>query len=140
MDESAAEKNARIRARELERKVIPPLPPTFQTGVVGVSFAPTYPANLHALEQAWLNAELLGERLAVVFRRNPDNAYDANAVEVHVPALGDRGFVGHLTRPLAARLALELDAGVVWQAEVTYVKMHSDHPDRPGLDIKMWRK
>lgn len=112
---------------------------SFRATVVGVTFTPTYPNNLHTLEQMQMDADMMGERLAVVIVRQPDNPYDANACEVHVPALGVEAFVGHLTRPLAARLAPELDAGAKWRGSVVFVKIHDEHQDRPGLEIHLER-
>lgn len=143
MDDRAAKIQA-TRDKEMERvrtsKVLGPLPGKFSTSVVGVSFVPTYPHNLYDLEQAALNAGLLGEQLVVVLIRDPANEYDPNAVQVHVPALGSSGMVGHLTRPVAARLAPELDDGAIWQGVVEFVKINHDHLDRPGIEIHLERR
>ena len=112
----------------------------FTAKVVGVSFVPGYPDNLHMLAQAADNAEVRGEPLAVVLKRNPQNEYDSNAIEVHVPGLGEEnGFIGHLTRPIAQRMAPEMDAGEPWLAEVASVLIDPDHPDRPGISIHCWK-
>lgn len=116
-----------------------PLQPPFEASVVGVSFAPHYPDILHQLQMHQLEADALGEPLRAVLVRFPDNPLDANAIEVHVPALGYDGRIGHLPRPLAARLAPELDADIQWSAEVHWVRVDPEHPDRPGITINIKR-
>lgn len=109
----------------------------FSTRVRGVSFAPGYPDNITVLDQVAAEAHRSGEPLVVVLKRNPANEYDANAIEVHVPALGDEyGMIGHLTRPIAARLAPEMDSGVEWRAAIESVLINPEFPDRPGISIK----
>lgn len=130
------------RDREVERVNsgrVMKLPSPFDSSVVGVSFTAFYPRNLYELEQAWLQAEMTDEKLTALLIRNPDNEYDSNAVEVHIPALGEAGMVGHITKSLAARLAPELDNDVRWQAYVTYLKLNESYPDRPGLEITLER-
>ena len=102
--------------------------------VVGVSFTEFYPSNIYALDAAQRDTHR-EEPLPVVLIRNPLNEHDENAIEVHVPALGDIGMIGHLPRALAARLAPELDGGVVWQAHVDDVLVHPDHPENPGITV-----
>lgn len=131
--------NAERRDREVERSGSRRMNDHFAAKVVGVSFVDAYPDNLLALDQTAATAEQRGERLAVVFVRNPDNQFDANAIEVHVPALGELGMLGHLTRPIAARLAPELDAGTPWRAEVEDVLIDPAHMDRPGISIRCER-
>lgn len=130
----AAQRDREV-ARTAGRKMVSP----FAAKVVGVSFVPGYPDNLHELSTVSDNARLEGEPLTAVLRRNPANKFDPNAVEVHVPALGDNGFIGHLTRPIAARLAPDMDAGGRWQAEVGDVLIDPDHMDRPGISINCKR-
>lgn len=130
-----ADQRDREVARTAGRKMVSP----FSAKVVGVSFVPGYPDNLHRLSAASDEARRLGEPLAVVLKRNPKNQYDPNAIEVHVPSLGDGGFIGHLTRPIVARMALEMDAGDVWGAEVGDVLIDPDHMDRPGISINCKR-
>jgi hypothetical protein len=135
----------------------------FTTKVVGVSFTPHYPDNLHELNEIINGAtsrSLLDrtfddyyddspnlisapparpEPLVAILHRNPHNEYDANAIEVHVPALTGHGMIGHLTRPIAARIAPEMDAGTKWMAHIESVLIDPDHPDRPGITIKCER-
>lgn len=105
--------------------------------VVGVTFVPTYPTNLHLL--ADITAGLSDERLPVILIRNPANAYDFNAVEVHIPALGDMAMIGHIGRQHAAKLAPLMDSGVEFSAEVSWCRIDPDHFDKPGIDIAIRR-
>lgn len=119
--------------------------------VVGVSFVPTYPSNLHQLQalydwqaQATHPSETLPngiqvEPLSVVLRRNPANPYDANAVEVHIPALGDEGMIGHLAREHAAIIASMIDRGDILQAHVHRCRVLPSAPQNPGIDIAITR-
>lgn len=116
------------------------LPATFETAVVGVTFTPHYPDNLHELDLLAFEAEARGEPVVAVIVRNPLNPYDANACEVHVPVLGEMAMVGHLPRDLAERVANALATGETWAASVELVRTHDDHPDRPGLVVRMERK
>ena len=127
--------NAAKRDAETERTRGRKMVKQFSAKVVGVTFVPAYPDNLLDLELADSRARLDGEHLAVVLIRNPDNEYDSNAIEVHVPALGEHGMIGHLTRPIAARMAPEMDKGILWSAEVESVLIDPDHLDRPGISI-----
>ena len=113
----------------------------FTSKVVGVSFVDNYPENLLALSIAMDERppEHLEEPLPAVLKRNPDNVHDANAIEIHVPQLGDYGMIGHLPRDLAARLAPELDEGGRWQAGVASVLINPEHLDRPGISIDLRR-
>lgn len=107
--------------------------------VVGVTFVATYPYNLLALRDVSMDAEQRGERLAVVLVRNPANPYDANAVEVHVPALGEMAMIGHVSAENAARLAPLMDQGITFRAEIAGARIHPDHTDRPGIDVAIAR-
>lgn len=107
--------------------------------VVGVTFTPHYPHNLLQLRDVADTAEAQGERLRALLVRNPANQYDANAVEVHVPAMGDLAMIGHIPRDVAARLAPRMDAGDRFIAEVGQVRIDPAHLDRPGIDIVVAR-
>ena len=128
----------------------------FVTKVVGVSFTNHYPNNLHELNEVMNgtahdlvldsyydeNPNLIRpgpEPLVAILYRRPDNDFDSNAIEVHVPALTGHGMIGHLTRPIAARLAPEMDAGTLWMGHIESVNIDPDHPDRPGITIKCER-
>lgn len=114
----------------------------FHSKVVGVSFVDAYPDNLHELDSLAGRHFIEGndEPIPAVLIRNPENPHDGNAIEVHVPALGDGAMIGHLPRDLAARLAPWMDRGEEWQAGVSKVFINPDHPDRPGIDIAVWRR
>lgn len=110
--------------------------------VVGVTFVPSYPNNLHMLRQieAEAVASRRGEWLNVVLVRNPANPHDTNAIEVHVPALGDEmAMIGHLSRDIAARLAPLLDQGVRFTSQLCGVRINPEHMDRPGIDVAIAR-
>jgi hypothetical protein len=106
--------------------------------VAGVSFVPGYPDNLLGLVDHVVLAQQRGEGMTALLIRNPDNQHDANAIEVHAPAMGE-GLIGHLPRQVAAWVAPRMDAGEVWAAEVLGVRIHSDHPLRPGVEIRLWQ-
>ena len=142
-DQDFAERIRNQREREVERFNLGragSLPSPFFAAVVGVTFVDGYPQNLYALEAASLDVIAFGdERLAAVIIRNHDNPYDSNACEEHVPAHGDAAMVGHPPRPIAARLAAELDSGIEWQAEVECVRISPDNPANPGLTVTLRR-
>lgn len=106
--------------------------------VVGLTFQDGYPETIHQLrditEPGFLAQD---ESVAVVLKRDPENQYDSNAVEVHVPALDQ--MVGHLSREIAARLAPKLDEGVQFNTYVHVVRVDADHPENPGLDVRIER-
>lgn len=108
-------------------------------GVVGVTFVPAYPENLWRLVEVDQATVKRGERVAIVLRRNPANPHDTNAIEVHVPALGAEGMIGHLARDVASRLAPRLDDGDRFLAELAGLRVHPDHLDRPGIDVSIRR-
>jgi hypothetical protein len=128
------------REQELAKSNRPRLGSPFTTKVVGVSFIPAYPDNLWALDRAQAEAERKGEPLRAVLVRNPDNEHDPNAIQVHVPALGHEwGFVGHLTAPIAMRMAPEIDDGGEWEAAIVSVLIDERFLDRPGISIECRR-
>jgi len=108
--------------------------------VVGVSFTPGYPDNLHALSAMQEEALASGEPIPVVLIRNPDNEYDANAIEVHCPSLGEYGMIGHLPKDIARRVAPDMDGGMRLAGSVHEVRIHPDHPERPGITVDIWRQ
>lgn len=146
-----AERVATTRAAELARTTVAPLPDRFESAVVGVTFVAGYPEVLWRVEWAWVRRKLLGESvpgvdgdaLVAELVRNPANEVDANAVEVHVPAICDDTWgdpmIGHLPRAVAARLAPHLDAGEVWRVWVHGVRLNAAHMDQPGLRVHIAR-
>lgn len=117
---------------------IAPPAPAFDTAhsykVVGLTFVHGYPANVHRLA-ALLEHPSRSERVDVTLARNPDNEHDANAVEVHVPALDI--MLGHLDRATAAKVAPQLDAGKAFAAWVDAVLVEPSNPDNPGVRITL---
>ncbi len=109
------------------------LPGVLSTKVVGLSFAPRYPDNLHRL------AELVAQRAAPVLAlvRDPTNPADANAVAVRSAATGRH--LGHLPAALAGRIAPELDAGATWVVESYEVLVAPGHEANPGLSLRLRR-
>ena len=142
-DELASQRQRRQEMERISRLGPTPLPSPFTAKVVGVTFTPTYPDNLHQLDALLRSVERHpgshGEGAPAIIVRNPDNTFDSNACEVHVPALGDMGMIGHLPAPVAARLAPELDAGSTWQGHVVEVLIHPEHEERPGITVKLER-
>lgn len=153
----AADTAARVQAtrdRVAARKTEAPLPPRFSSSVVGVSFLPTYPDILYRIEWVWAERRLFteaipdgdgmpGEGVPAVLIRNPDNEHDPNAIQVHVPAIVDdtweNAMIGHLPANIARRLAPRMDAGVGTRVWVHGLRIHTNHPDRPGIDVHVMR-
>ena len=96
--------------------------------VVGVSFVPGYPNNIHNIRIAMATLE---EEIPVNLVRNPDNKYDSNAIEVR--SLG--GMLGHLPREVAAQLAPLIDAGKKYKATIYQVRVSPENSANPGMDI-----
>lgn len=122
--------------------------------VVGISYVDSYPDNLYKLAEVMEQETVTSVRTAgswadigapapegpaVLLVRNPDNQYDTNAIEVHVPSLGRHGMVGHIPAKdgTAERWARRLDAGAIMTGTVTAVAIHPDHLDNPGLEIEV---
>lgn len=106
----------------------------FTVKVVGLTFVEDYPENLLDLASVQRRAERRGddEDLPAVLIRNPDNAHDPNAIEVHQPSVG---MIGHLPAEVAARLAPCLDAGETWQAWLQGVRISPEAPEQPGVSV-----
>lgn len=102
------------------------------TAIAGVSFRPEYPGNLLALAETQYNdGRPTGEGTSGVLIAEPDNEYDPNAVQVHSPSVG---FIGYLPKRMAADAQLKLRQGLRPVCEIE-VRVHPDHPERPGADI-----
>lgn len=114
-----------------------PRPGSLKFRVAGVTFIDGYPGNLLRLREPADAAWVAGECLAAVLVRNQRNEYDPNAVEIHVPSVG---MVGHMPAHLAARAAPHMDSGVTFAAEVVGVAFDDLHPDKPGLEVRVWRE
>lgn len=110
-----------------------------QFRAAGVTFVDGYPSNLqrlHEIHEMAIDADVC---LSVTLIRNPDNQYDANAIEVHVPSLGVDAMVGHVPKELASKMAPVMDDGTPVAAEVVEVVIDPWHPDKPGLAVDAWR-
>lgn len=118
----------------------------FVVKVVGTTFAPDFPENLVALcnmvppDYEWYaESEEDIQPIPASLVRNPENEYDANAIEVHVDALGSGSMLGHIPAPVAAKIAPSLDRGDAWEAVVSRIDRHPDHPDNPGVHVRLER-
>jgi len=120
---------------------------SFKTKVVGVTYVPGYPGNLFTLNDI-AASRYLGEfsdsthepePIPALLIRNPANEFDANAIEVHVPSMGDQAMIGHVPAALAARLAPLLDDGEKWGAFIYNVDIDPNHPRNPGLSLSVER-
>jgi hypothetical protein len=111
----------------------------FSTKVVGVSFVDGYPHNLHRIANDAAHGH---EGVAVFLQREPDNPYDPNAIAVLVATTDTpANKVGHLPRDLAAKFAASLDKNPDgWRATLESVDVIGDHPERPGLTIRIYPK
>jgi len=119
------------------------MPTKFSTKAVGLTFVKDddghdlYPDNLHRVDELNTDRNQV-EMMTAVLIRNPDNPHDANAIEVHVPALGDNGMIGHLNKNVAKRLAPELDSGEKnWRAGVQSVNIMPGQEHQPGITIRI---
>lgn len=126
------------------------VPSLFKTKVVGVSFVPGYPDNMYALGSLAMErylsepgeiftTETTAEPIPAILIRNPDNEFDSNAIEVHVPSLGDNTMIGHLARGVAAKVAPLMDSGDELAASIYLVAVHPDHPENPGIHVEIER-
>lgn len=135
--------------------------------LVGMSFLHQLPygaqypedfVHLHELMEAskveslgWVVGEALGANkdygfppipegpLELTYFRNPDNEFDANAIEVHAPILGRRSMLGHVPASLAAEVAPSMDAGDEWTILLETVLIDPEYPDKPGALISLTR-
>ena len=129
--------------------------------VVGVSFIPGYPDNLLLLseeierrkgESVGWNSSISNEAsdglfagiapdidsISLVLIRNPDNEFDDNAIEVHVPWLG-RGntLIGHVSANQAAKYAPLMDSGWEYDGCIFSVDVLPEKPNQPGITIEI---
>lgn len=111
----------------------------FHVKVVAVSFIPAYPGNFWMIQDMMEQEGSHAEPIKVVLIRNPQNEHDTNAIEVHVPSLGEDGMVGHLMRPLAARIAPEMDSGTEWAGSVEAILVTPGQEHQPGMLIRLDR-
>lgn len=93
--------------------------------VVGLTFVEEYPGNVLGLQRLHFS------EIVVELRRNPQNKYDSNAIEVHA----DGKMIGHIPKETAARLAPKLDGGTEHEAFVYGIRVSPDNPMNPGIDL-----
>lgn len=109
--------------------------------LVGVSFIDGYPQTANTLQQMLArDASARGDGdafVSVQLRREPENPHDPNAILV---VCGEMP-LGHIKREIAAMIAQQLDAVPdAWVAMVDEVAIHPDHPDRPGIWLRLNRR
>lgn len=131
--EAAEQRDARTIRHYPPSRVIR-VPSRFSVDVVGVSFAPDYPANLRRLARQ----RARGVDWQLELRREPANPADPNAVAVVVAA--DASLLGHVPAGLAGRLGPALDAGEPFVITGWEVLVTEAHPDRPGLQVLAERR
>jgi len=116
--------------------------------VVGLTFIDAYPTNVQSLELLVTEAQVdalgwssdaVDRPVDVVLIRNPENEFDRNAIEVHIPLLGRRSMIGHVPRLLAEKLSPSLDRGDVWESRVLSVLVSDENPDLPGVEVLLER-
>lgn len=73
------------------------------------------------------------EPLPVVLIRRPENKFDSNAIEVHVPIIGQ--MIGHLPASMAVTMAPLMDSGTKFRAGVGSVNVMPGAEDQPGITI-----
>ena len=96
--------------------------------LAGVSFRPDYPDNLIELDTIDKNSE---EPVALDLVREPDNAYDSNAIMV----LYEGHHLGYIPKALNEGMAALMDRGEVLLAHVDEVRISPKDPYKPGLVI-----
>ena len=99
----------------------------------GLRVAGVAGAGAHHAEALASDAVAPGEPLEL--RRDPDNAHDPDAIQVHPVDGGAQ--VGWVPRELAAELAPELDGGRAWSAVVLREQRRSPREPRHGLTMLM---
>lgn len=101
---------------------------TITTRVAGISFVEWYPIGIQKLQRSEGDFPLEASLL-----RDKDNEHDPNAIGV----LCGGYQVGWLPRSLAEKLAPKIDQGERFRVIEADVLIHPDHPDRPGVEIKI---
>lgn len=105
--------------------------------VAGVTFRENYPDNLRQLDKLCDDLDEDQEYFPVELVRDPENSHDPDAIKVLVPALATYfdPWVGFVPAEDAAKWAPKMDAGATYRAYVSGVKVSSENPDKPGLEI-----
>lgn len=94
-------------------------------------------AGAAAFHDDVLQTEAASPGGALVLRRDPGNAHDANAIAVDVP--GGGGQLGWVPREVAATVAPSLDAGEPWSAVVLRERRPSPRDPRTGVTMLLAR-
>lgn len=122
-----------------------PRPPKL-TKVVGTTHVGDNASKLYRISDAIEELKRAGCKPVVPVQlvRTPDNPQDPNAIEVHVRPVGHIGWV---SRQLAGPLARVLDGidrpdpadgqQYVITADVFSIRKHPDHPENPGVLIRI---
>ena len=109
------------------------LPSPMEIRVVGVTFrGADYPQNIFAVGEAVAYAQ---RPLRATLVREPDNPVDSNAMKVMVGTT----HLGYIPADTAVELSAEIDAGAKWLAIVDRMIISPEHPDQPGLRLKVFR-
>lgn len=98
--------------------------------VVGLTFVAEYPNNILTLQKG------IFSEIRVRLVRDPENAYDPNAIRVYA----DGSFIGHVPRDTAARLAPQMDSFVDFEAFVYGIRVSPENPLNPGIDLVVGMK
>lgn len=109
--------------------------PPIEIKVAGVKKGdrkPLFPGYIHRLRE--LNEQAAAatgaEGIAGVVMREPDNAFDPNAIAIHCPALGMQ--VGYVPASDATWMAPIMDAGARYSVELL-ASIDPAHPNNPGI-------
>lgn len=108
--------------------------------VAGVTFRDAYPENiLSLLGRPELDHDFDDEPegIRASLKRDPNNEYDPNAIEVHIPCLGKDSHVGFLPKALSEKLASRIDNGIHYTVRAVEVNINHDNPRQPGLHVKI---
>lgn len=103
--------------------------------VAGVTFAAGYPDTIYRLIDLCDVADAAGEPMVAILIRDHRNQHDPNAIQVHVPALGQ--MIGCVPSDRAAQMAPQVDGGLRYRAEVSSAGTVRSRVDRPGVSIRV---
>jgi len=116
---------------------------TVHSQVAGVTFRDAYPENILSLVgRPELDHDFVDEPegIRASLKRDLNNEYDPNAIEVHIPCLGKDSHVGFLPKALAGKLAPQIDSGTHYSARAVEVNINLENPKQPGLHVKISEK
>lgn len=102
-------------------------------------------ARIYRIQDALKQLGDAGHRAVVPVKlvRRPDNEFDKNAIEVHVPPVGHIGWISRMKAadlaPLMDGVPFEDDEGVLFRftvrAEIVHIEVHPEYPENPGVVI-----